>query len=336
LFLPLAIACVLAAVALLVSRFREASTEVLRQQLKWVALGLVSGIALILGARAGGALSGASPRQFARPILWEAMFQLGIIAIALGFLVSLLRYRLFDAETAISRSAAFAVLTIAVVAVFAGTEATIENLGQVYFGMGLGNVSAAMAAAVAAVFLNPLHSRISNWAEQHFQRDLVGLKTELPELLADLSVSASFDQLGAAVLPRIGRAIHATRSALLVEGRVAVDGIDSRVGRSWALKWIDTVDRRVNEPSPGLFPLRLALRCTTGRTVGWLLLGPRPDGSLYGRDDLDALSQILPSLRRALTAIVAHEATRAESRQMRSELSLQLDRVQARVLALEA
>ena len=31
-------------------------------------------------------------------LLWETSFQLGIIIIALGFLVSLLRYRLFDAE----------------------------------------------------------------------------------------------------------------------------------------------------------------------------------------------------------------------------------------------
>src|SRR5689334_8126394 len=94
LFLPLAVACVLAAVASLVARFRSSSSYALRQQLKWVALGLSSGIGLILVARVAAAL-----RISTMEIVWEAMFQLGIIAIALGFLVSLLRYRLFDAET---------------------------------------------------------------------------------------------------------------------------------------------------------------------------------------------------------------------------------------------
>ena len=44
LFLPLAIACVLAAIAALILRFRTASSQTERQQLKWVALGLVWGL----------------------------------------------------------------------------------------------------------------------------------------------------------------------------------------------------------------------------------------------------------------------------------------------------
>ncbi|MEO8454900.1 MAG: hypothetical protein ABI454_07060, partial [Sphingomicrobium sp.] len=176
LFLPLAIGCIIAAVASLVCRYRNAVTEAARQQLKWVAFGLVTGIGLILCARAGAELSAMSSTLPPMPILWEAMFQLGIVAIALGFLVSLLRYRLFDAETAISRSAAFAGLTVAVVATFGGTEALIENLGQLYLGMGIGNISGAMAAAVAALLFNPLHTRISEWAEGRFQHDLVVLK----------------------------------------------------------------------------------------------------------------------------------------------------------------
>jgi hypothetical protein len=96
LFLPAAIACVIAAVVSLVCRYRRAVTEAARQQLKWVALGLVTGVGLILCARAGAALPSTSSKLPPMPILWEAMFQLGIVAIALGFLVPLLRYRLFD------------------------------------------------------------------------------------------------------------------------------------------------------------------------------------------------------------------------------------------------
>jgi hypothetical protein len=319
LFLPLAIACVLAAVGSLVTRFRTATTEALRQQLKWVALGLVSGIALILGARGGAALSAASPRLAALPILWEAMFQLGIIAIALGFLVSLLRYRLFDAEAAISRSASLAALTIALVAIFAGTEATIEWVGQQYFGMGIGNVSAAVAAAVAAVLLNPVHDRISRWAEQRFQRDLVLLKQQIPELLEDLAPSSSSRELGTAVLGRVCGAVHSMRAALLIEGVIiAVEGADRR-----------------NVRRPDLFPVRLPLRCSSGRIGGWLFLGPRPDGSLYGRDDLDAVNQILPMSRRVLLKTMSGEALRSERQRIERRLAAQIKGLQQRILALE-
>jgi hypothetical protein len=264
-----------------------------------VALGLVAGLALILGARGGAWLSSVAPRLSGLQVLWEAMFQLGILAIALGFLISLLRYRLYDAETAISRSASYAALTVALVAIFAGTEATIENVGQAYFGMGIGNISAAMAAAVAAVLLNPIHRRITDWAESRFQRDLVLLKNELPELLEDLAASASPAQLGAVILPRINAAVHATRSALITpDGEVAaVDG--------------DLAATQATPQDDERFPIRLELACPVSGRAGWLVLGPRPDGSLYAKEDMEALEFVRPAIRRALLWTIAHERLRS-------------------------
>jgi hypothetical protein len=310
LFLPLAIACVVAAIASLIQRFRTTSNERQQQQLKWVALGLVSGVSLILCARAGAAL--------AMPALpFEAMFQLGIVFVALGFLVPLLRYRLYDAETVISQSAAYAALTAALVAIFAGSEALIEALGQQYLGSGIGQVSSAAAAAVAAVLLTPLNERISNWAEQRFQRDLVQLKTELPEFLLDLPASSTPRQLGEAVLPRITGAVHATRAAL-----IAGDAVIAAIG---------TGQRQVSDLSEERFPVRLALRCPFGGIRGWLLLGPRPDGSLYGKDEMEALQAILPALRRALRAsLERQEEHRRDQRFLRS-LRAQISSIAARI-----
>ena len=304
LFLPLAIICVIAAVSSLAVRSRSAESEAVRQQLKWVALGLTSGIGLILFARGASKLSAASAIFQPMPILWEALFQLGIVIIALGFLASLLRYRLFDAEAAISRSAALGVLTAAIVATFAGTEASIEWVGQQYLGMGIGNISATMAAAIAAVLLNPLHNRIGDWAERHFQRDLVELKRQLPELLEHLAVTASPRELCAAVLPRINRAVHATRSAIILHGEViAAAGIDT-----------DEIDSLH-------LPIHLALGCAACDGDARLLLGPRPDGSIYGADDVDAVQSILPALRHALEQAVATEAVRNELRRLRRDLN---------------
>lgn len=312
-FLPLAILCVLAAIAALIQRFRSTEDETQQQQLKWVSLGLVAGVGLILAARTGAALSGSS-------VAFEGLFQLGIVLVALGFLVPLLRYRLYDAETVISRSAAYAVLTATLVATFAGSEALIESLAPQYLGSGIGQASGAMAAAVAAVVFTPLNDRIGKWAEQRFQRDLMQLKAELPELLSDIPAHWTPCQVGNAVLPRITDAVHATHAAIILND-APVSAIDVA---------IDPLDR-----SPAQFPLQLALLCPFNGKHGWLLLGPRPDGSNYGKDDVEALEAVLPALRRALIASHEREEARQEGRGGLSQCRDQIADLVARVSALE-
>jgi hypothetical protein len=339
LFLPLAIPCVLGAIGALIVHFRSAPCQAQRQQLKWVALGLVSGIGLILCARAGAALTAQMVIPAAAPILFEALFQAGIVLVALGFLVSLLRYRLFDAEAAISRSVAFGGLTLALVGTFAGGEALIEAIGQNYFGMGPGNVAAAIAAAVAAVLLSPLHNRISSWAEQYFQRDLVALKTQLPELLAELSVGSSTLRLGTAVLPRLSEAIHAKRAALVVNGSVvAVHLLDLEEARSWIAGWTAPICPPSTDcnRADALFPVRIAIRCPLGWIRAWLLLGPRPDGSLFGKDEIDAIQAIMPGLRQALFASTEREAQRARVRRFGRVVLTRLRHLSSRIEELES
>lgn len=337
LFLPLAIGCVLAAMLTLFQRFRGSCSVAEQQQLKWVAFGLATGIGLILAARAGAALIEPVLAPTMTRVLLEALFQLGIVIIALGFLVSLLRYRLYDAEAAISRSAAYAGLTLTLVATFAASEALIQNFGQNYFGADVGNASGAIAAAIAAVLLTPLHSRITGWAEAHFQRDLAALQQQLLELLAELAGSATPRQVGEAALPLIDEAIHAVRTALVIDGTlVAAYGVGSSDARRWARRWQPAADglfgRDIRDRQ---FPVRMALRCPFGTIRGWLLLGPRPDGSLYGKDELEALAKIAPPLRRALLASRRREQEQAQKASWRRAVTRSIGQLSARIDQLE-
>ena len=337
LYLPLAIACVLLAIAALIASYRQRASTIQQQQAKWVALGLITGISLILAARAGAAITS----QMAMPpfgaILLEGLFQAGIVVIALGFLTSLLRYRLYDAEAAISRSAVYAALTLALVATFAACEALIELVSQAYLGSAIGNVSGAAAAAIVAVMLTPLHAKLSGWAEQHFQHDLAVLKRELPELLIILSASVSVERLADAVLPRIEQAVQTTRAVLLVDGKVrAAQGISCpsarRLLRGWmAPEAVDLISRGNGDP----FPLRMALRCPLGSVRGWLLLGPRPDGSYFGKDDLEALAEIAPSLQRTLYLVAGREADARRHRADQLAIRKALATLDGRVQLLE-
>lgn len=315
-FLPLAILCVVVAIGTLLFRYRFASSHAERQQLKWIALGLTTGISLILSARAGAALNRLRNAPVLDPPVLEGLFQLGIIAIALGFLVSLLRYRLYDAETVISRSAAYAGLTLALVGTFAASESLIQTFGQRYFGPEIGDLSSGIAAAIAAVLLTPLHGRISGWAEQRFQRDLIGLKTQLPDLVAALSGGSSLARLGSAVLPHVEGALHAVRIALVVDGRVIASvGIAQAAAQRWFRQWhAPTEVRSFDRGEDDCFPLRMALRCPLGSVRSWLLLGPRPDGSFYGHDELEALQFVAAPLQRTLFAVAERQG--AQSREM--------------------
>jgi hypothetical protein len=333
LFLPLAIPCVLAGIGSLVTRFHSSTSYTLKQQVKWVALGLIVGVGMILSARLGSATSASRPTVM--PVVWEFLFQLGIVVVALGFLVSLLRYRLFDAETVISRSAAYAALTIALVATFGGTEAAIQNLGQEYLGMNIGSISGAMAAAVAAAPLSPLHDRISEWAENRFQPDLALLKREMPEVLARLSVSSSIDRLCTEVLLHIDVAIHSTRSAILFEDRMAASsGVTAREASSW-VQSCDVTNLRQCDPRDRLFPCRLRLTTPSISAATWLLLGPRPDGTLPGKEDLDAVRSIFPALGRALTATYTREALDRSLNRRENRLRKEVADLRANVRSLE-
>jgi len=312
-FLPLAVLCVVAAVTILFARFRTAQAETVRQQLKWVALGLVAGIGLILAARGGSALTATTPAADAMPILWEALFQAGIVIVALGFLVSLLRYRLFDAETAITRSASYAALTVAIVIMFAGTEAAIEWFGQQYLGMSVGNLAAAVGAAVAAASLGPLHHRIADWAEHHFQRDLVKLKSELPKLLDEMSNWASVEELGKAGLVHVGEAIHTRSLALIIDGRIVV---------SEGVSVADFTTKSCFSRACLQLPKRMC---------GEIVIGPRPDGTAQAGDEMDALNAIIPELSKAIASAIYRERQRRREirfkQSMRRKIAILSERI---------
>ena len=280
-----AMTCALLAVAAMRARLLMLPPGVERQQIKWVALGLGIGLILVALSRLGAVASEASPLAES---LAAAAFDLGVTAMALGVVVSLLRYRLYDADAAISRSTAVAVLTLALIGTFAGAEAVLETASQGLFGDMAGTISGAVAAALAAALIAPVHNWAEGWAERRFQPALAAFRKEVPELLADLRETADLHGLGEVFLERIERATRASRSVLLVaDAPIALRNVAP--ARAWS------GDR--------LFPHRTALTLDGAGEVGCLLLGPRPDGSRLGKDEREAVAAIAGPLARTIRAV---------------------------------
>ena len=315
----MSVSFVLAAVGFLLWEFRLLPAGVERQQLRWVLFGFAVGmsfaaISLVCNIVADGDIS--APVRLACTIISTVSLGLPPVFVTAGLLVSLYKYRLYDAEAVVSRSVAYAALTAILLALFAATEKTIELLGEEIIGESLGVLADVIGAAVATVMVVPLHHRLTGWAERRFQKQLIRLRQDLPALVGDLRELAPASRIAAATLKSVTRGVRSTHAALVVEDEVlGFRAIAARDLEAWRATWQPS-------PRPGidadradpLFPLRLPLEADGHGRVGWLLLGPRPDGSYYGRDERETLLAIADPVARALEIARQRETREAAER----------------------
>ncbi len=314
----------------LLLRYRNLPSSAERQQLKWAALGAATMIAAaivdpVMESPPVSARIGLAATYLASDLLGDVKS----LAFPIGLLISLLRYRLYDADTVITRSAGYAGLTIMLVGVFACTEQLVQSLGQDYFGSSLGDFAGGLGAAAAAVMIAPLHSRINRWAERRFRKGLLHLRDDLPLLVGDLRETVTVHELAEAVLKRCDRSLHATGGAVIV-GDALVDsyGIDTAALRVWIEEWTPPADHHLAvDPRDAMFPLHVPLAADGVGLVGWLLLGPRPDGSLYGKDEREVLAGIADPVARAI-AISGRRAT------YQASVAARLHRLEAALIRL--
>ncbi|HST36723.1 MAG TPA: hypothetical protein VLK25_08865 [Allosphingosinicella sp.] len=300
-----------------------------RQQVRWVLFGFAAGTALLAAATVVSLLPGGASTPGVKSwtaLAAQSLAALGMTCFALGLIVSLLRYRLYDADAAISRSAGYALLTLLLGLTFAVSAKSLEYLVETYFGQEAGGLPGAVAAGLAVLLITPLNDRVLGWAERRFNKGLVALRQDLPECMADLRETGELDELIDEVLDRVTTGVRAARTALLIGPVVATRGTSKAEVRGWAKQaapdeGVESLDCRRGDP---LFPMRIPLRVrhARGKPLGWLLLGPRPDGSFYGKDERDALAGIADPVGRALQVVLRREAREA--------------RTEARLAALEA
>ena len=298
----------LAAGVAIVRRYQRTQAGPERQQIKWAVGGFCVTAVAVLAYVLKQAYSpwGYGPVPYHVRLALGMMAELGLPA---GLLISLLRYRLYDADAAISRSVAYGVLTISLLAIFAGSEKVIEALGERYFGESMGALAGGLGAALAAVLIVPLHHRFSHWAEKRFQKNLIELRRGLPLLVGDLRETATLDDVAEAVAKRVERAVHAARSALVVDGSVAASrDVPAAELDLWLRNWTPPTHEGLDcVRTDPLFPMRVPLEADGCGRVGWLLLGPRPDDSFYGKDEREALDEIADPIARAIAIVQQRE-----------------------------
>lgn len=308
----------------LVVRYRKLEAGAERQQLRWAFFGLaVCAVSQLLGLAfnlAVNAWQADDPRWNIWAYFIGYLGDISFYGMIVGLLVSILRYRLYDADAVIGRSVGYAVLTLGFVAFFAASEKIIELLGQEYLGQNIGSLAGGVAAALAAVAIAPMHHRTHRWAEKRFQKGLYRLRNALPPLVGDLRETAGLEQIAGAALDAIVAGVRA-RHAALIAGETVIDAREISAGdvEEWRRNWTPASHEGIDcNRSDPVFPIRVPLEAEGHGRVGWLLLGSRPDGSLFGKSECDAIENIAEPVARAVEV-----ALRRQERERQIESRLQ-------------
>jgi len=327
-----------AGVLTLLVRLRSTPPSAARQQIKYALFGF-TGYSLFLSIALAADMMKLSVGSFAVQLAFEVFagltFGLAFLCLQLGLLIALMRYRLYDAEVVISRSANVALITLGVAAVFAGTADALKQLVYNYYGNSNSEGPVIFAAALATILVNPIQERITRWSENRFQRNLVILRDELPECVRDLRETADLGELIDEILARILHGVQTTHVASIIDqGVFRARGIDREKVDEWKDQTPNWDSREeILHPSDRLFPVRIPLTPgdETEEPIGYILVGPRPDGSVISHDEQKALKGVAEPIARAIRTVIKRVSHERRIESMIEANTRRLDELEARL-----
>jgi hypothetical protein len=207
--------------ASLVVRFRRArGTE--RQQLRWVALAAAlaaPGSVVLLAAAA----MGASPDLLG----WVAGSSFAILPLAIG--AAVLRYRLYDLDRIVSRTLAYALLTVLLGGGYAGL---VLGLGQL-LGRSSSLAVAGATLAVAAAF-QPARHRVQQAVDRRFDRRRYDAARTIQGFSARLRQQVDLDTLTGELLGVVEQTMQPTQASLWLRPSVPASHDQRRMDASRA------------------------------------------------------------------------------------------------------
>jgi hypothetical protein len=241
---------------------------------------------------------------------------LAVLVLQVGLLVALLRFRLYDAEFVISRSVNVALITLGVTGVFAGTADGLKQIIYNFYGNSDSEGPVIFAAALSTMLVTPIQDRVQRWSERRFQKNLFLLRDDLPEVARDMRETASLGEMLDEILARVDRGVRAVRSAAIVNGCVfRARGISIDEVEGWrSTAFAQDYKSDICEPSDRTFPIRVPLVPSSDNEepIGYLLVGPRPDGSIPSRDEQKALKEVSEAIARAIRTVIKREQRERE------------------------
>jgi two-component system NarL family sensor kinase len=277
----LAIACILAAGIALGVRFRRSDGE-LRQQIKWLALaGSVLGLTFALGLTVSRVSGSGLTQMPAAVIVLLLVLEIAIgIPYAIG--IGVVRHRLYDIDSLISRGLAYGILTVLVVAIYAGLVAALSGVFHQQDQQAL----AALVTAAIAIAFAPLRDRVQRRVDHLLYGERGDPYEVIDGLGRRLEAAVAPEQVLPTVVETVARTLKLPYVAMSLDG--AGGGLTAAVG------------------TPPLEPTeRTELPITYhGDNVGRLVVGSRSSGERFNSKDLRLLNGLARQLGPAASALL--------------------------------
>jgi hypothetical protein len=305
----LAVVLLLAILGTQFIRFRREPAGIVRQQIKWAGFGFAAGLLLILAAVivAAGLGDDASTYTPLMSLLVLVLFSAGMAAIPLGLLIALTRFRLWEADTVITRSAAYAVVTLIVGVVWAASSDLVKLVISEVMGRESEAGATTVGAIIAAGIFSPTQSAVLGWTRKHFGGPLDQIH-DAAKRLKNWGLTESPEEVATRALSIIDQAVHPAASAIVLDTAMGHELIAAREVTSAAdPKLIEKLTLEDEESS-----------------VGTLLIGRRSDGNRYNRQEIDAIREIIPSLAEALRVARGRFSRESAMQQRLEEMAARL------------
>jgi hypothetical protein len=191
------LSAVLAMVGLLVRFVRSRGEE--RQQLKVLAfVAAVAAIALVAGETLA---DSGLPGQVA-----EVLSLPGWFAVAAG--AAILRYRLYDIDRVISRTASYAILTIILAGVYVAGVVGLGGLARALTGGRAGDLVVAASTLTVAALFGPLRRRVQAQVDRRFNRARYDAQRTIEQFAHHLRDEVDLDALTSATETVAARTMH--------------------------------------------------------------------------------------------------------------------------------
>lgn len=280
-------------------KFRRLETGIERQQIKWAAFGFATGLVLLTIAFFLVAWQPAT-NEFT-PIyglIILALFDAGFLAMVIGLLISLIRFRLWEADQVISRSAVSAAVTVLVGVIWTLSTDLVRSTVELTLGKESATIATAASAVLAAGIFAPTQAWALRWTKRRFNAENDRIRNLIARLAA-WRASETPEEIGMRSLSALAAAVHCSSAAILLDtprGRSLVASRD--LERPERL-----TDLSVKDSREGRFALTVPLEDEDG-PIGELLLGARSDYNRYNANQTDAVRRVAEPLAEALRAAV--------------------------------
>jgi len=229
----------LALFSILYFRYRDTFSPAERQQTKWVIIPVIAGL-MITGLIYSTSRYAQTYEQFAIRNFFNSFVRtVFFVSLAVGIFFSILRYRLWDVNTFISRAIVYGGLT----GILGLVGFAVVPLINYALTQALGNQSGMLAVLVAAfpiaALYNPVHERMQQWVETRFKPEEMDFENTFIEFSYELRSMFTIEELSTLL------ARHAVEQLDVAYASVFLNG---KNGQMQHIKTIRS-DQDTSEPS---------------------------------------------------------------------------------------